>query len=283
MHVVIISGLSGAGKSLAVDVFEDLGYYCIDNLPTPLIKDFIQLIKGDKHKLEKVALVIDIRGNDFLDDFVTYLTALKKRKIDMRLIFLEASKLVLLRRFAETRRPHPLAVGGITNGEAIDEEILRLEPIKEMSDLVIDTGDLKSMELRTILMEYIAGARESKPFRIVVQSFGYKYGMPQEADFVFDARFIPNPFYVPGLRDLSGRDAEVREYVLGQEDSQFFLDEVILLVTRLKPSFIREGKPMLNLAFGCTGGRHRSVSMAIELADRLTAAGENVTLRHREI
>jgi UPF0042 nucleotide-binding protein len=152
-----------------------------------------------------------------------------------------------------------------------------------MSDLVIDTGDLKSMELRTILMEYISGKRENKPFRIVVQSFGYKYGMPQEADFVFDARFIPNPFYVPGLRDLSGRDAEVREYVLGQEESQFFLDETQMLIERLKPSFIREGKPMLNIAFGCTGGRHRSVSMAIELADRLTAAGENVTLRHREI
>ncbi|MDR0875568.1 MAG: RNase adapter RapZ [Clostridiales Family XIII bacterium] len=283
MHVVIISGLSGAGKSLAVDVFEDLGYYCIDNLPTPLIKDFIELIKGDKHKLEKVALVIDIRGNDFLDDFVMYMNALKKRKIDMRLIFLEASKLVLLRRFSETRRPHPLAIGGITNGEAIDEEIERLAPIKEMSDLVIDTGDMKSMELRTILMEYIAGARESKPFRIIVQSFGYKYGMPQEADFVFDARFIPNPFYVPGLRDLTGRDAAVREYVLGHEDSQFFLGEVIMLIAHLKSSFIREGKPTLNIAFGCTGGRHRSVSMAIELTDRLLALGENVTLRHREI
>jgi UPF0042 nucleotide-binding protein len=283
MHVVIISGLSGAGKSLAVDVFEDLGYYCIDNLPTPLIKDFIQLIKGDKHKLEKVALVIDIRGNDFLDDFVMYLNAIKKRGIDIRLIFLEASKLVLLRRFAETRRPHPLAIGGITNGEALDEEIDRLAPIKEMSDLVIDTGDLKSMELRTILTEYIAGERENKPFRIIVQSFGYKYGMPQEADFVFDTRFIPNPFYEPGMRDLTGRDAEVREYVLGHEDSQFFLDEILMVVARLKPSFIREGKPSLNIAFGCTGGRHRSVSMAIELTDRLTAAGENVTLRHREI
>ncbi|GHU61104.1 nucleotide-binding protein [Clostridia bacterium] len=283
MRVVIISGLSGAGKSLAIDVFEDLGYYCIDNLPPPLIKDFIQLIKGDKHKLEKVALVIDIRGNDFLDDFVMYLDAIKKRGIDIRLIFLEASKQVLLRRFAETRRPHPLAIGSVTNGEAIDEEIERLAPIKELGDLVIDTGDLKSMELRTVLMEYMAGNREAKPFRIIVQSFGYKYGMPQEADFIFDTRFIPNPFYVPGLRDLTGRDAEVREYVLSHEDSRFFLDEIQMLTFRLKPSFNREGKPSLNIAFGCTGGRHRSVSMAIELTNRLTAAGENVTLRHREI
>ena len=281
MHIVIISGLSGAGKSHAADVFEDMGYYCIDNLPTPLIKDFITLIKGDKHRLEKVALVIDIRGGDFLDDFVKYANDLNMRKIDHKLIFLEASKISLLRRYAETRRQHPLAAGK-TNGEAIDEEILRLEPIKEMSDLVIDTSDLKSNELAQILRDYIQDSGQAKPFRFIVQSFGYKYGMPAEADFIFDVRFVPNPFYEPGMRRLTGKDAVVYEFVTGNPDARFLADETIMLLERLKASYIREGKPSVNVAFGCTGGQHRSVAMAIHVAGRLREAGENVTLRHRE-
>jgi len=282
MHIVIISGLSGAGKSLAVDAFEDMGYYCIDNLPPPLIKDFITLIKGDKHKLSKVALVIDIRGGDFLDDFVKYKNILTKRGINHQLIFLEASKLVLLKRFSETRRQHPLAAGQ-TNGEAIDEEIERLAPIKEMSDLVIDTSDLKSAELAQILRNFLQDAGQAKPFRFIVQSFGYKYGMPEEADFIFDARFIPNPFYLEGMRSLTGQDEAVREFVLGHSDAVFFIEEILMLIERLKPSYIREGKPSVNIAFGCTGGQHRSVVMAIELAEKLREDGENVTLRHREI
>ena len=282
MHIVIISGMSGAGKSLAIDAFEDMGYYCIDNLPPPLIKDFTTLIMGDKHKLEKVALVIDIRGGEFLDDFVMYSKALNARNINHKLIFLEASKLVLLRRYAETRRQHPLATGK-TNGEAIDEEILRLAPIKEMSDLIIDTSDLKSTELVQILRDYIQEGGHSKQFRFIVQSFGYKYGMPAEADFTFDMRFIPNPFYVAGMRMLTGKDEDVQKHVLANEEARFFADEVIMLLERLKPSYIREGKPSLNVAFGCTGGQHRSVAMAIHIANRLRDAGESVTLRHREI
>ncbi|MDR3363386.1 MAG: RNase adapter RapZ [Clostridiales Family XIII bacterium] len=282
MHIVIISGLSGAGKSLAARAFEDMGYYCIDNLPPPLIKDFISLIKGDKHRLEKVALVIDIRGGDFLDDFVMYANALDKRNIDHKLIFLEASKLALLRRYAETRRQHPLAAGK-TNGEAIDEEILRLAPIKEMSDLIIDTSGLKNTELTGILREYIQESGQAKPFRFIVSSFGYKYGLPTEADFIFDVRFIPNPFYLPGMRDLTGKDAAVAEFVMGNQESRYFESEVIMMIERLKPSFIREGKPSVNIAFGCTGGQHRSVAVAIAIAERLRGRGENVTLRHREI
>jgi len=283
MHIVIISGLSGAGKSLAVDAFEDMGYYCIDNLPPPLIKDFITLIKGDKHRLEKVALVIDIRGGDFLDDFVMYANALNKRNIDHKLIFLEASKNVLLKRYSETRRQHPLAAGSMTNGEAIDEEILRLEPIKSMSDLIIDTSDLKNTELAQILRDYILEGGQGKQFRFIVQSFGYKYGMPAEADFTFDMRFIPNPFYIEGLRELTGKDEAVQSYVLADGDAEFFADEVIMILERLKPSYIREGKPSLHVAFGCTGGQHRSVAMAIHVAERLRDKGETVTLRHREI
>ena len=282
MQVVVISGLSGAGKSLAVDVFEDMGYYCIDNLPPPLIKDFITLIKGDKHKLEKVALVIDIRGGDFLNDYEFYSKALNKRNISHKLIFLEASKLVLLKRFSETRRQHPLAAGK-TNGEAIDEEIERLAPIKEMSDLIVDTSSLKSGDLAQVLRDFIQDGGQPKPFRFIIQSFGYKYGMPDEADFILDMRFIPNPFYEPGMRELTGKDEPVREFVMGSEDAVFFADEIFMLLERLKPSYIKEGKASVNVAFGCTGGQHRSVAMAIHLAERLRETGENVTLRHREV
>jgi len=284
MQIIIISGLSGAGKSLAADVFEDMGYYCIDNLPPPLIKDFITLIKGDKQKLSRIALVIDIRGGDFLDDFVVYANELNKRRIEHKLIFLEASKAVLLKRYAETRRQHPLAIGKM-NDEAINEEIERLAPIRGMSDIIIDTSELKSAQLAQALRDFIDDGGLSKPFRFIIQSFGYKYGMPAEADFVFDMRFIPNPFYVKGLRELTGKDREVSDFVLGGEgsDAMYFADGIIQLFERLKPSYIREGKPSINAAFGCTGGQHRSVAMAIHLAERLTALGENVTLRHREI
>ncbi|MDR3304697.1 MAG: RNase adapter RapZ [Clostridiales Family XIII bacterium] len=282
MQVVIISGLSGAGKSLAIDCFEDMGYYCIDNLPPVLIKDFIALIRGDKHKIDKIALVIDIRGGDFLDDFVKYMKLLDRRSIDHKLIFLETAKTVLLRRFAETRRAHPLAAGKTTE-EAIDEETARLAPIREMADLIVDTGVMKSAELAAVLRDYAFGDGREKPFRVVVQSFGYKYGMPAEADFIFDMRFIPNPFYVEELRELTGRDESVRTYVMGFAESVFFAGEIIMLIERLKPSFIKEGKPGLNIAFGCTGGQHRSVAMADEVAKRLRTAGENVVLRHREI
>ena len=264
MHIVIVSGLSGAGKSHAIDAFEDMGYYCIDNLPPPLIKDFISLIKGDKHKLEKVALVIDIRGGDFLDDLVVYANTMGKRNIDHKIIFLEASKETLLRRYAETRRQHPLSLGR-TNEEAIDEEIKRLAPIKELSDFIIDTSDLKNAELAQILRDYIQDNGQTKPFRFIVQSFGYKYGMPAEADFIFDVRFIPNPFYTAGLRELTGKDEAVQRYVLEHADAKFFADEVIMLLERLKPSYIKEGKPSVNVAFGCTGGQHRSVAMAYML------------------
>jgi len=208
---------------------------------------------------------------------------LNKRNIDHKLIFLEASKIVLLKRYAETRRQHPLAAGNLTNGEAIDEEIMRLKPIKEMSDIIIDTSHLKNTELARILREFMLDSGNNSKFRFIVQSFGFKYGMPAEADFTFDMRFIPNPFYIEGMRALSGKDEEVRDFVLSDPNAVFFADEVIMLLERLKPSYIREGKPSLNVAFGCTGGQHRSVAMAIHIAERLRENGESVSLRHREI
>jgi len=288
MQIVILSGLSGAGKSLAIDCFEDMGFYCIDNLPPALIKDFVALIRSGKHKIDKLALVIDIRSGEFLDDLFKYRKMLDRRNIDFKLIYLEASKPVLLKRFAETRRTHPLAAAlGATNAEAIDEEMRILEPIRAAADRIVNTSDLKSAELAQLLRDIVTGAGSGgaakKPFRIVVQSFGYKYGMPAEADFIFDVRFIPNPFYMDSLRELTGNDPEVREYVMNHPESRFLADEIVMLIERLKPSFIQEGKPSVNLAFGCTGGQHRSVAMANEIAERLRALDENIVLRHREV
>ena len=282
MQIIIVSGLSGAGKSLAIDAFEDVGYYCIDNLPLPLIKDFITLMKDGEHKLSKVVFVIDIRGGVFLDDIVKFKKTLTEHTINHKLLFLEATSKELLKRYAETRRQHPLAVGK-TNEEAIEEEIQRLAPIKEMSDLIIDTSDLKRSELTQVLRNSIRESGQPEPFRFIVQSFGYKYGMPAEADFIFDVRFIANPFYITEMRHLTGQEETVRDYVLNHEDASFFIEEVFMLLKRLKPSYIREGKPSVSIAFGCTGGQHRSVVMAIELATKLSETDENVTIRHREI
>ncbi|MDR0853514.1 MAG: RNase adapter RapZ [Clostridiales Family XIII bacterium] len=281
-EIVVITGLSGAGKSLAVNLFEDMGYYCIDNLPPVLIKEFVKLIKSGKHKMDKVAFVIDIRATDFLSDFFDSLKRLKSKHMRFRIIYLEAPNDVLLKRFSETRRTHPLAEGR-TNEEAIEEERLRLAPIKAVADIIIDTGQMNNAQLGAAIREFMGTKADEKHFKIVVQSFGYKKGMPSEADFIFDMRFIPNPFYVENLRNLNGNDREVRDYVMSFEESKYFADEVISMVERLKPSFIREGKANLNLAFGCTGGQHRSVTMANVVYEILTGRGEKVVLRHREI
>ena len=282
MQIVIVSGLSGAGKSYAIDFLEDMGYYCIDNLPPPLIKGFISLIQNGKHNIKKIAFVIDIRGGVFLEEFVTFLDELDENEIEHKIIFLETRKKELLRRFSETRRSHPLAIGK-TNEEAIDEEIERLESVKKLADSIIDTSDLKSAELATIIKSFLLGEKGESPFQFMIQSFGYKHGMPAEADFIFDMRFVPNPFYIDELRVLTGNDKPVQDYVMSFPESKLFVDEVLMWINKLKPLFVKEGKPNLNIAFGCTGGQHRSVTFANYFAAQLEANGESVTLRHREL
>ena len=283
MEFVIFSGLSGAGKSLAIDCFEDLGYYCIDNLPPQLIKDFIKLIRTGQSNIEKIALVMDIRGRDFLNELLGYKKALDRRKIEHKLIFLEASKQALLTRFSQTRRVHPLAVG-LTIDEAIDREIEILKPIREIADLVIDTSDLKNSELATELKTYVQGGDlEYSRFSYTIRSFGYKFGLPLEGDFVFDMRFIPNPFYIEDLKEKNGNDAEVSEFVFSHEITNYFTDNLIPVLNKLKTHFIEQGKPSLTIAFGCTGGQHRSVAVANYIAEKLREQGETVRLRHREI
>jgi UPF0042 nucleotide-binding protein len=282
MEIMIITGLSGAGKSQAADYFEDNGYYCIDNLPPSLILSFLELIKRGGHPVDKAAFVIDIRGAEFLDELADSLETLKREGHQYRILFLDASDDVILRRYAESRRSHPLA-SGITNVEAQKKERKMLESIKKEADLYLDTSKLNNAGLIAAIQDMLALNADGKAFKVIIQSFGYKYGMPEEADIIFDMRFIPNPFYVESLKRLTGNSKKVRDYVMRSKEAKLFLESIMTLYEALKPAYIREGKNSLNIAFGCTGGQHRSVAIAGIVYSRLRLAGEDVVLRHREI
>jgi UPF0042 nucleotide-binding protein len=281
MELVIISGVSGAGKSAAVDCFEDMGYYCVDNLPPSLIGEFVDLIGRSNAEISKAALVTDVRGGEFFDSALGELERLGQ-KTEFRILFLDASDEAILRRFAESRRMHPMAVGK-TNAEALAEERAKLKLIKASADVVIDTTHLKSAELASKIRQIFADDDRNSGFRVFVSSFGYKYGLPSDVDFVLDMRFIPNPFYVEELRKLTGNDPEVRDYVFESSEAQYFLRELFELFAVLKNAYIREGKRSLSVAFGCTGGQHRSVAMANEFHKGLLNSGEDVILIHRDI
>ena len=281
MQIVIITGLSGAGKSFAADCFEDMGYYCIDNLPPSLVGDFIELIEH-RGEIEKAALIMDIRGGLFFDSLKENIDNLRHKEVPFKILFLEASDETLVRRFSETRRNHPLAIA-TTNIEAIKEERQMLAPIKRIADYTIDTSMLKNASFSEKIVQLFDEKNPFETFRIIIQSFGFKYGIPSDADFVFDLRFIPNPYYIPNLREKNGNNPEVREYVMQAPEATFFKEEVLKILETLTPSYIREGKRSLNLSIGCTGGQHRSVTLANELYETLSSEGKNVTLHHKDI
>lgn len=282
MEIVIVTGLSGAGKSCAIDCFEDMGYYCIDNMPPSLIKDFIDLMNRSKHKLKKAVFVVDIRGGVFFNDLKDTLKTLKKKKVDYKILFLDASTEILTTRFNESRRIHPLSESGL-NAESIELERKKLEPVKKDADYVIDTSNIKTMELAKEIRNLFSGEQDEKEFKITIQSFGYKYGHPKEVDSIFDVRFIPNPFYVKSLKKKTGNDKAVQKYVMESTDAQFFKDEIVKLILALMPAYIREGKYSLNIAFGCTGGQHRSVTMANIIYKELKEKNIKATLIHRDL
>jgi UPF0042 nucleotide-binding protein len=259
MQIIIITGVSGAGKSLAADCFEDMGFYCIDNLPPSLIKDFTELISQRAIKVDKAAFVVDIRGGETFVDIKDNLKELENRGIGYKILFIDASDEVILRRFSETRRAHPLAVG-ITNEEALYEERELLEPIRKIADFTLDTSDMNNARLVQSIRAYFTEGTEQQRFR-----------------------FIPNPFYVESLKKLTGNSKRVREYVMRTEGAQTFLCEVLAMITSLKSAFIREGKITVNVSFGCTGGQHRSVTMANIVTEKLRELGEDVTLKHRDL
>lgn len=279
MRFVIITGLSGAGKSKAVDCLEDMGYYCVDNIPPLMIPSLFGQIKRDP-SIEKLAVVTDVRGRMFFSDLDQSLDDLSREGIEYRILYLEASNRTLLMRYQETRRSHPLALDGNTE-KAIEEERSILENLRNRADYVIDTTGLNSAGLFKEIARF-EGSGVGKDFRIGVSSFGYKYGLPSEADWILDVRFIPNPYYVESLRKLTGKDRQVKDFVLGFSETQEFISGITDIVTDLVPRYRREGKYHLNIAVGCTGGQHRSVVVAEELAKRFMANGYSVTLRHRE-
>jgi len=282
MDIIIVTGLSGAGKSQAINCMEDMGYYCIDNMPPALIMNFMDLIMRDKVTIEKAAFTIDIRGGEFFDDLKTILGELKDSGLKFKIMFLEASDEVLIRRFNETRRTHPLSCAGNTL-EGIARERQRLLEIREISDYIIDTSNMKTAQLNEEIKKLLLSGEENPSFTISIQSFGYKHGIPLDADMVFDMRFIPNPFYLKSMRKLTGNSEKVSNYVMKFPETQDFLRTVHELINRLIPCYTREGKFHLVIAFGCTGGQHRSVAAANELSKRFLAEGKRVITVHRDL
>ena len=279
MELIIVTGLSGAGKSHALNCLEDIGYYCVDNMPPKLMNDFVQLAL-DRGGFSKVAFVTDIRGGQFFDELEDGLADLNAEGMDYKIMFLEASTPEIVRRYKETRRAHPLAPDGNIQA-GIEREREKLAHVKEMASFVIDTTDFNTARLNTAIKNLL-GAEDKDSFSLTVMSFGFKNGMPQEADWVFDVRFLPNPYYVPSLKGLTGRNKKVRDYVLGSDEAVKFAGRITGLVLDLIPSYIREGKYHLTIAIGCTGGRHRSVVMTEEIARRLQENGRRPVVMHRD-
>ncbi|MCX9191120.1 RNase adapter RapZ [Carbonactinospora thermoautotrophica] len=281
-ELVIISGMSGAGRSTAAKCLEDLGWYVVDNLPPNLIPTMVDLGARSQGAVPKIAVVVDVRSRSFFDHLRDALATLQTGGVHPRIVFLEASEEVLVRRFESVRRPHPLQGDGgrIVDGIARERELLR--DLRGEADLVIDTSALNVHELRAKLDAYFS-VEEKLGLRVTVMSFGYKYGLPVDADLVVDCRFLPNPHWVPDLRPRTGLDREVSEYVLRQAGAKEFLDRYVELMKLVAEGYLREGKRYVTIAVGCTGGKHRSVAMACELASRLAGDGIETTVAHRDL
>lgn len=281
MKIVIVTGLSGAGKSSAMKSMEDSGYYCVDNLPPVLISKFIEICQYNIEEMDKIALGIDIRGGAFFQDFHEGYESLVEKGHECTIMYIEASDEALVKRYKELRRPHPLA-GDYTLLESIQMERTMLQSLREKADIIIDTSSLGINAFRNEVRNKFQEDSSKPNITVICNSFGFKKGIAIDADLVFDVRFLPNPFYMSELRDLTGKDQSVRDYVMGFEESQVFIDKVKDMVTYLLPYYIKEGKSELVIAFGCTGGRHRSVTMAILLGDYLKSLNYRVYVRHRE-
>ena len=282
LDVTVVTGMSGAGRSAAADVLEDLGFFVIDNLPPALIPKVAELGRG-REGASRFALVVDTRTGEYLPDLESALAELRESGARTRVLFLDASDEVLVRRFDATRRRHPVAESDrVSDGITRERELL--ERIKEQSDVVVDTSELNVHELRDRLRELFgepAGAPSG--LQVSVVSFGYKHGLPLDVDLVFDCRFLPNPHWIESLRPLPGTDAKVRRYVMKQEETQAFLEELSNLFELLLPAYVREGKSYLSIGVGCTGGRHRSVVIAAEIARLLERLGFPARVHHRDL
>jgi len=302
IRVILISGLSGSGKTTAIKALEDIDFYCVDNLPILLLPKFIELCEQSGGKISKVAVVEDIRGTvsypnwkqkgetregkDFLEDSRRIIQSLQREGYPIEILFLDSSDAVLMRRFSETRREHPLAVGGsIRDGIRLERE--RLQGIRDMANQVIDTSHFNVHQLKEKIQQYAQQGLDSSQMTVTLLSFGYSFGIPYEADLVFDIRFLPNPYFVEELKRLRGDDPKVAEYVLQWEETKEFLKRVQDFIRFLFPLYMRERKTHLTIAVGCTGGRHRSIVVANRvkelLSDELAQKGVFLTVRHRDL
>lgn len=284
MRFVIVTGMSGAGKSTALRMLEDAEYFCVDNLPIPLIEKFAQLsIDGIYSEIQKVAIGVDIRNRNALGQLESVLQDMKQSNIRYEILYLEAQDPVLIKRYKETRRKHPLAPYGRVE-DGICKERMELAFLKRQADYIIDTSHLLTRELKAELDKIFVGNKEYKNLFISILSFGFKYGIPTDSDLVFDVRFLPNPYYVEELRPLTGNDKEVFDFVMEEDSSRTFLDKLEDMVRFLIPNYISEGKYQLIISIGCTGGKHRSVTLANALYERLSGEeGYGLRVEHRDL
>jgi len=283
IKIVIITGLSGAGKTEALKYFEDAGYYCIDNLPARLLLNLIDHFSIGERNINNIAFAIDLRSGFFFDEIYKTLDELKKRKIEYRILFLEASKSAIIKRYSLTRRKHPLVDNGDL-GNGIGREIEKMSRLREIADVVIDTTLMDSKELRmTIADSMISDVEKIKLLQISITSFGYKYGIPVSMDIVMDVRFLPNPFYNEELKDLDGKNDKVINFVLCREETKKFLSMFEKMLDFLIPNYIAEGKSYLGIGIGCTGGKHRSVVLSEKLYEYLKLNGYSVKVFHKDI
>ena len=282
LRVVIITGLSGSGKSTALRALEDIGFFCVDNLPVVLLPKFLDITKLSSPEIDKVAMVMDLRERSFLEKYKRIFARLKEKGFKIEILFLESSDESLLHRFSETRRSHPLSKRGpIMEGIHLERE--KLLSLKQMADKIVDTTSINVHQLKDIVQRHFLPSAGYKKMAINVTSFGYRYGLPADADLVFDVRFLPNPYFVENLKNYDGHYAAVKDYVLKNKESKEFLRKILDLMTLLIPLYDKEGKVRLNIALGCTGGKHRSVVMANELSSHFSAKKYIINLNHRDI
>lgn len=283
MEIVIVSGLSGSGKTQAMRALEDLGYFCVDNLPPTLIPKFAEACGKGSEKVQKVALAIDIRGGEFFDDIYESFNYLSKQEYNYEVLFIEANDDVLVKRYKESRRKHPLAPDGrIIKG--VDSERKKLSRVRDRANNIINTSKLTARELKQKITEiYGKEGQLETELAITVLSFGFKYGIPVDSDLVFDVRFLPNPFYIRELKPFAGTDKEIKDYVFSFDETNKFVDKLVDMLTFLIPNYKKEGKRQLIISIGCTGGRHRSVAIANKIYEVLKEKSFTVNIDHRDI